>query len=159
MPPSRQSSDLLLRLPSSISLHILVSYLSPADICRISEVCRAWRQLTDNNVIWWPLCAMHAWQSDESESTTLAPTSFDPATMSKAARKLNWRTTWIGIQRSRKKYDLAVSSAAQARKYDLVYVHLLPCIGLLHDIRFSSEKPFEAIGNKRPPKAPQHTKR
>ncbi len=116
-------------MPPSLSLRVLVDFLKPAEIYRLSLVSRAWRRLTANNDIWWPLCVVDAWHCDSAAARDdfdgpgsrsalgLAPPSCNPASMSKAARKLDWRATWIDSRRARVKHEAAMNALAQARGY------------------------------------------
>ncbi|BFZ60284.1 hypothetical protein YB2330_001320 [Saitoella coloradoensis] len=50
--------DFITALPAEISFKIL-SYLDPISLCRASMVCREWKRLADDDVVWHRMCEQH----------------------------------------------------------------------------------------------------
>ena len=118
----KRAPDFVCSLPAEFCLRLFVEFLEPSDVCHLSGVSHAWRRLTADNRIWWPLCAAIAWQLDSEEEAadnSLAPLSFDASQMSKAAKKLNWRATFLDHMKSQRVHIAKVNAAARARKFVL----------------------------------------
>ncbi|CAG8535906.1 9808_t:CDS:2, partial [Racocetra fulgida] len=50
--------DFIAALPKELSIHIL-SYLDAISLCRAAQVCKLWRRLADDEVVWHKLCEQH----------------------------------------------------------------------------------------------------
>ncbi|KAG0260895.1 hypothetical protein BG011_001549 [Mortierella polycephala] len=50
--------DFLTILPTEISLRIL-SYLDATSLCHAAQVCRSWKRLADDDVVWHRMCEQH----------------------------------------------------------------------------------------------------
>ncbi|KAK5821913.1 putative E3 ubiquitin ligase complex SCF subunit sconB [Linnemannia elongata] len=50
--------DFLTILPPEISLRIL-SYLDATSLCHAAQVCKSWRRLADDDVVWHRMCEQH----------------------------------------------------------------------------------------------------
>lgn len=50
--------DFLAVLPREISVHIL-QYLDTATLCKASQVSRLWKELADDDIIWYRMCQQH----------------------------------------------------------------------------------------------------
>ncbi|ORZ07307.1 WD40-repeat-containing domain protein [Lobosporangium transversale] len=50
--------DFLTILPTEITLRIL-SYLDAKSLCHAAQVCKAWRRLADDDVVWHRMCEQH----------------------------------------------------------------------------------------------------
>ncbi|KAF9186131.1 hypothetical protein BGZ51_005633 [Haplosporangium sp. Z 767] len=50
--------DFLTILPPEISLRIL-SYLDATSLCHAAQVCRSWKRLADDDVVWHRMCEQH----------------------------------------------------------------------------------------------------
>ncbi|KAF9580793.1 hypothetical protein BGW38_002412 [Lunasporangiospora selenospora] len=50
--------DFLTILPPEISFRIL-SYLDATSLCHAAQVCKSWRRLADDNVLWHRMCEQH----------------------------------------------------------------------------------------------------
>lgn len=58
-PPNCQ--DLLTWLPANQAARIM-SYLDPVSLCRASQVCKMWHQLTDEPSLWRRFCCQQKWR-------------------------------------------------------------------------------------------------
>ncbi|KAG0239044.1 WD40-repeat-containing domain protein [Mortierella sp. GBAus27b] len=50
--------DFLTILPPEIAFHIL-SYLDATSLCHAAQVCKSWKRLADDNVVWHRMCEQH----------------------------------------------------------------------------------------------------
>lgn len=50
--------DFISALPAEISFKIL-TYLDSKSLCRATQVCRAWKQMADDDIVWHRLCEQH----------------------------------------------------------------------------------------------------
>ncbi|CAG8507606.1 51_t:CDS:2 [Dentiscutata heterogama] len=50
--------DFIAALPKELSIHIL-SYLDAISLCRAAQVCKLWKRLADDEVVWHKLCEQH----------------------------------------------------------------------------------------------------
>lgn len=50
--------DYISALPAEISFKIL-TYLDSTSLCRAAQVCRSWRQMADDDIVWHRLCEQH----------------------------------------------------------------------------------------------------
>ncbi|CAG8721927.1 4815_t:CDS:2 [Gigaspora margarita] len=50
--------DFIAALPKELAIHVL-SYLDAISLCRAAQVCKLWRRLADDEVVWHKLCEQH----------------------------------------------------------------------------------------------------
>ena len=50
--------DFLSALPNELGLKI-ICYLDTASLCKAGQVCRNWRQLADDDIVWRRMCQQH----------------------------------------------------------------------------------------------------
>ncbi|CAG8568218.1 15868_t:CDS:2 [Dentiscutata erythropus] len=50
--------DFIAALPKELSIHVL-SYLDAISLCRAAQVCKLWKRLADDEVVWHKLCEQH----------------------------------------------------------------------------------------------------
>eukprot|EP00160_Parvularia_atlantis_P005994 Unigene15218_Nuclearia_a/m.45521 Unigene15218_Nuclearia_a/g.45521 ORF Unigene15218_Nuclearia_a/g.45521 Unigene15218_Nuclearia_a/m.45521 type:complete len:174 (-) Unigene15218_Nuclearia_a:78-599(-) len=83
-------SDLAL-LPNELFVRLIALYMGPGDVARAMRVCRRWRVLLRNSLVWWRFTMRMVWEE-----------SARPLRMSASDRKIDWHKRYLSIAEAKK---------------------------------------------------------